>query len=85
MTPESLWKRFREYHSEVADLGLTLDVSRMGFEAGFIEASAQERSEIEQCGRVGDGLPLRPFRRADAVEVHPGRFIFERHHRLADA
>jgi glucose-6-phosphate isomerase len=37
MTPETLWKRFREYRSEVADLGLTLDVSRMGFADDFIE------------------------------------------------
>ena len=37
MTPETLWKRFRGYRSEVSSLGLTLDVSRMGFEDGFIE------------------------------------------------
>ncbi|HVK16431.1 MAG TPA: glucose-6-phosphate isomerase [Fimbriiglobus sp.] len=37
MTPETLWKRFRDYRSAVSSLGLTLDVSRMGFDDGFIE------------------------------------------------
>lgn len=37
MTPEALWARYQKYRSEVADLGLTLDVSRMGFEDGFVE------------------------------------------------
>jgi glucose-6-phosphate isomerase len=37
MTPETLWKRHQEHRSEVAGLGLTLDVSRMRFEDGVIE------------------------------------------------
>lgn len=37
MTPEALWARYQKCRSEVANLGLTLDVSRMGFEDGFVE------------------------------------------------
>jgi glucose-6-phosphate isomerase len=37
MTPQDLWKRYREYRCDVPALGLSLDVSRMRFDDGFIE------------------------------------------------
>src|SRR5262245_20578953 len=40
MNPPSLWKRFQEYACHVPALGLTLDVSRMRFEDGFLDRMA---------------------------------------------
>lgn len=36
MSPDALWKRYRNYLCSVPTLGLTLDVSRMGFDDGFL-------------------------------------------------
>jgi glucose-6-phosphate isomerase len=41
MTTPNLWKRFQEHLSQVPALGLTLDVSRMRFEEGFLDRMAQ--------------------------------------------
>jgi glucose-6-phosphate isomerase len=40
MNPSNLWKRFQEYACHVPALGLTLDVSRMRFENGFLDRMA---------------------------------------------
>jgi glucose-6-phosphate isomerase len=40
MSTPALWKRFQQYQSQVPDLGLTLDVSRMRFEDGFLDRMA---------------------------------------------
>jgi len=45
MSSAELWKRFREYRSQVSDLGLSLDVSRMNFDAGFIERMKKPMAE----------------------------------------
>src|SRR5436190_2232157 len=37
MTPAALWQRYQRYLSGVAPIGLTLDVSRMGFDDTFLE------------------------------------------------
>src|SRR5262249_42186734 len=37
MSMPNLWKRYQQYLCEVPALGLTLDVSRMRFEDGFLE------------------------------------------------
>src|SRR4029434_5764452 len=37
MTASELWKRHRQYLCRVPDIGLTLDVSRMQFDDGFLE------------------------------------------------
>ena len=40
MSTPILWKRFQQYLCQVPSLGLTLDVSRMRFEDGFLERMA---------------------------------------------
>src|SRR5262245_43536578 len=40
MGTPALWKRFQQYLCEIPALGLTLDVSRMRFEDGFLERMA---------------------------------------------
>jgi glucose-6-phosphate isomerase len=40
MSTPNLWNRFKEYQCRVPALGLTLDVSRMRFEDGFLERMA---------------------------------------------
>jgi glucose-6-phosphate isomerase len=40
MSPSILWKRFQQHLCQVPVLGLTLDVSRMRFEDGFLEQMA---------------------------------------------
>jgi glucose-6-phosphate isomerase len=40
MNTPSLWKRFQQYLCQVQELGLTLDISRMHFEDGFLERMA---------------------------------------------
>src|SRR5262249_12426165 len=40
MNTPNLWKRFQQYLCEVPELGLTLDISRMRFEDGFLEQMA---------------------------------------------
>src|SRR5262249_26437078 len=40
MSSPSLWKRFQQYLCQVPSLGLTLDVSRMRFEDGFLDRMA---------------------------------------------
>src|SRR5262245_18662251 len=40
MSTAILWKRFQRYVSQVTELGLTLDISRMSFEDGFLERMA---------------------------------------------
>ncbi len=37
MNTPILWNRFQEYLCQVPALGLTLDVSRMRFEDGFLD------------------------------------------------
>ena len=37
MSTPNLWKRYQQYLCQVPSLGLTLDVSRMRFEDGFLE------------------------------------------------
>jgi glucose-6-phosphate isomerase len=46
MSTPALWKRFRQHLCQVPALGLTLDVSRMRFEDGFLDrmAAPMERS-----------------------------------------
>lgn len=39
-TPSSLWERYRKYLCACPSLGLSLDISRMSFEDGFIESMA---------------------------------------------
>ena len=41
MSTPLLWKRFQQYLSQVPALGLTVDVSRMRFEDGFLDRMAQ--------------------------------------------
>ena len=40
MSTPNLWKRYQQYLCQVPSLGLTLDVSRMRFEDGFLERMA---------------------------------------------
>ena len=40
MSPFNLWKRYQQYLCPVPSLGLTLDVSRMRFEDGFLDRMA---------------------------------------------
>jgi hypothetical protein len=44
MSTTSLWKRFQQHLSQVPALGLTLDVSRMRFEDGFLDRMANGRA-----------------------------------------
>ena len=37
MSTATLWKRFQQHWCQVPDLGLTLDISRMRFEDGFLD------------------------------------------------
>ena len=40
MTPAQLWERYREHLCVVPSVGMTLDISRMRFDASFLaEAS----------------------------------------------
>ena len=43
MSRPILWKRYQEYLCRVPELGLTLDISRMRFEDGFLERMAASR------------------------------------------
>lgn len=40
----ALWKRFRELHCEVPELGMSLDVSRMGFDRAYLNSMAEATS-----------------------------------------
>ena len=40
MSTSDLWKRYQQYLCEVPSLGLTLDISRMRFEDGFLDRMA---------------------------------------------
>jgi len=40
MSTLTLWKRYQEYTCRIPTLGLTLDVSRMRFEDGFLTRMA---------------------------------------------
>ncbi len=40
MTTSNLWKRYQEHLCRIPGLGLTLDISRMGFQADFLERMA---------------------------------------------
>ena len=54
MSTSNLWKRFQQYLCQVPALGLTLDVSRMRFEDGFLERmAAPMRAGIRGHGRAG--------------------------------
>src|SRR4051794_40413254 len=46
MNPSLLWKRFQQHVCQVPALGLTLDISRMRFEDGFLDhmAPAMQRA-----------------------------------------
>jgi glucose-6-phosphate isomerase len=41
MDPIALWDRFRKHICTVESLGLTLDISRMGFDEDFFERMAE--------------------------------------------
>src|SRR5262245_35396482 len=41
MTTPNLWQRYQQYLCRIPTLGLTLDVSRMRFEDGFLDRMAQ--------------------------------------------
>ncbi len=43
---EQLWERFQKYYSEFPSIGLSLDLSRMKFADGFLEA---KRSDVENA------------------------------------
>ena len=38
MTPVDLWKRYQQYLCTAPSLGLSLDISRMNFDEGFLES-----------------------------------------------
>ena len=37
MTPQVLWQRFRDHYCAIPSIGLSLDISRMAFDAGFFQ------------------------------------------------
>src|SRR3982750_2440219 len=38
MTPVDLWKRYQQYLCTAPSLGLSLDISRMNFDEGFLDS-----------------------------------------------
>jgi glucose-6-phosphate isomerase len=53
MSTPVLWKRFQQYLSQIPSLGLTLDVSRMRFEDGYLERMAEP---MQQAFKAMDAL-----------------------------
>src|SRR5262249_11452514 len=61
MSTPSLWKRFQEHRCHVPDLGLTLDISRMRFEDGFLDLMAPPlRRGFEAMDAVERGAIANP-------------------------
>src|SRR3974377_296772 len=61
MSTPILWKRYKQYLCQVPSLGLTLDVSRMRFEDGFVDrmAAPMERA-VESMGALEGGAIATP-------------------------
>ena len=53
MSTSILWKRYQQYLCQVPSLALTLDVSRMRFEDGFLDQMA---APIERAFEAMDAL-----------------------------
>ena len=49
MSPHELWTRFRTYHCAVPTLGLSLDISRMAFDAADLERLARLPMELTEA------------------------------------
>ena len=72
MSPEILWKRFQQYGCRVPALGLSLDISRMRFEDGFLERMAAPMQRAFEPKKVSGTLHLVPIgRRSTSCRV-PG-------------
>ena len=59
MSTPTLWKRFQQHLCQVPALGVTLDISRMRFEGGFLDRMA---APAQRAFEAMDALE----RRADA-------------------
>ena len=58
MTALDLWNRHRQHLSRVAAIGLTLDVSRMRFDDGFLERmTPAHAARVRGHGRAGSAAP----------------------------
>ncbi len=61
MNTSLLWQRYRQYLCQVPALGLTLDVSRMRFDDGFLERMAQPtRQAFEAMDALEQGAIANP-------------------------
>ena len=80
MTASELWKRHRQYLCRLPAIGLTLDVSRMRFDDGFLEQMAPAmQSAFEAMDALERGAVANPNRRAVASKTtDPGQITFVR-------
>jgi len=61
MNTAMLWKRFQQYHCQVPEIGLTLDISRMRFEDGFLDRmAAPMRRAFEAMDELERGAVANP-------------------------
>ena len=80
MDAQDLWKRYRQYLCRVDSLDLTLDISRMHFDEGFLasmepavqraftDMDALESRRHRESGRKAHGGPLLAARAATRAD-----------------